>query len=324
MAEQAATVEPKAWELHPGDFLRLGFSAPEGLRDTNLQVTGIHGVVLGEGIPVRRVVELDSGTVLGFERFLWREADDRFAVARQVTREEVSGLFGPKRAEQLYSGARDGGDAGPQGIRRRKVLDGFGGWTGPCYWPDMEIQGWRLGADPDREDLRQAVETLRMSGETRRNRRPQAVSFGFRRLLSGDGARALEVYLHEGGRTEMCVVSFLHPRHIEEIVRREPVAAPKSENPGPHGNIHAGQRSSASTYSRPPVMDRGRFTLMEVLLALGIVGLIVGGGILLYSAAKERHEARLIERERERAGQIALPPPPSIKSSPLHLVPSGD
>lgn len=187
-----------AWELGPGDFVKFGFTAPDGLKAVEAQVTGVAALDLGGAGRVRRVLTLDvpgGGTVT-----LWRGGDGRIALGREVLREMVEELFDLAIFSQLFDP-----DVPPQIVLERKAEpDGFERWTGALYRQEAAQQAYRHDDDPDTALI---LET----------RTSDAVELDFYRLVSDDRRHAVEVQVYDGGRTDVTLVAELPESTVEEM-----------------------------------------------------------------------------------------------------------
>ena len=195
--EAAAPAPPAhACDLAAGGFLKLGLAAPEGLAGAELQVVGVHALDFGH--EVRRVLAVEAA---GSDRFeMWRGEAGRVAFARLADRPDVARLFDLDRFARLF----DPETAADLTLTRRAEPPGFEGWTAPVYRQEAAREAWRHDADP---------ETAAIGAELDDGAR----GFDFYLLVGDRRRRAVEVRVHDGGRTEVALAAMLPGPAVEEV-----------------------------------------------------------------------------------------------------------
>lgn len=185
-----------ACDLAAGGFLKLGLAAPEGLAGAELQVVGIHALDFGH--EVRRVLAVEAA---GSDRFeMWRGEAGRVAFARLADRPDVARLFDLDRFARLF----DPEEAADLTLARRAEPPGFEGWTAPVYRQEAAREAWRHESDPDVAAIGAELDD-------------GARGFDFYLLVSDRRRRAVEVRVHDGGRTEVALVAALPGSAVEEV-----------------------------------------------------------------------------------------------------------
>ncbi len=184
------------WDLRPGGFLKLGFGAPEGLADAELQVVGVHALDLGR--VVRRVLAVEA---LGLGRLeMWRGERGDLALSRQIDRPEVARLFDLDEFARLFDP-----DASANVVLNRLAEPaGFEGWTAPVYRQEAAQEAYRHEVDPASEAVGGALDD-------------DARAFDFYRLVSDRRSHAVEAHVFDGGRTDIAVGALMPETAVEEI-----------------------------------------------------------------------------------------------------------
>jgi len=187
-----------AWDLRPGDFLKFGLVAPDGLARSELQVSGVHALDFGGLAKIRRVLELAT-PALGTVR-LWRDEDQAVALAHEADRPVVERLFDLDVFARLFEP-----DEPPDLVleRLREPPD-LGGWTAGLYRQEGAQQAYRHREDP-------ATDLIggQLTGE--------GEAFDHYRLVSDDRRHVVEVAVYDGGRTEVSLVALVPEALIEEL-----------------------------------------------------------------------------------------------------------
>ena len=186
-----------AWELRPGDFLKLALIAPEGLSGAELQVTAVHAVDFGGAGKVRRVLTLDGpdGPVT-----LWREGHDKLAIGREVLRADVERLFDIDVFATLF----DSDGPGVLTLERRGEPPGLEGWTTPVYRQEGGSVAYLHHQDPDQSKIDATLTD-------------DAEGFDHYRLVGDRRRHALEIAVFDGGRTDVTVIVIAPESLVEEL-----------------------------------------------------------------------------------------------------------
>ncbi|MDP6705480.1 MAG: hypothetical protein QF893_03965 [Alphaproteobacteria bacterium] len=187
-----------AWDLRPGDFLKFGLVAPDGLGRAELQVAGVHAVDLGGPGKIRRVLELNAPALDGLR--LWRGEDETVAVAHEVDRPVVEKLFDLDVFALLF----DPDEPAAIVLERLEEPGDLGGWTSGLYRQEGAQQAYHHREDPATDLI---GGQLTGAGE----------EFDHYRLVSDDRRHAIEVAVYDGGRTEVSLIALLPEALIEEL-----------------------------------------------------------------------------------------------------------
>lgn len=183
-------------DLAQGGFLKLGFVAPEGLVQAELQVTGIHAIDLGSA--VRRVLTVEA---IGLGKLeMWRGERGTIALARPLDRPDVERLFDIDEFSRLF----DPDEPANVVLERLAEPAGLEGWTAQVYRQEAAQEAYRHDADP-------AVTAIGASLDD------EARPFDFIRLVGDQRGHALEAYVHDGGRTDVVLVALLSETAVEEV-----------------------------------------------------------------------------------------------------------
>lgn len=183
-------------DLAPGGFLKLGFVAPEGLVQAELQVTGVHAIDLGSA--VRRVLTVEA---LGLGKLqMWRGERGTIAFSRPVDRPDVEKLFDIGEFSRLF----DLDEPANVVLDRLAEPAGFEGWTARAYRQEAAQEAYRHDADP-------TVTTIGADLDD------EAHPFDFIRLVDDQRGHAIEAYVQDGGRTDVSVVALLSENAVEEV-----------------------------------------------------------------------------------------------------------
>jgi len=186
-----------AWDLRPGDFLRMGYAAPEGMSDAELQVTKVHALDLGGAGQVRRVLTLDGG---GAEFMLWRGEDGKLALARELRRKQVEQLFDIDEFARLF----DHEETPNLVLERASVLGGLDGWTTALYRQEAAQEAYFQDHDPGTTEFDDT-----MTDDAR--------TIDFYRLVGDERRFALEAQVFDGGRTDVIAIAFVGNSAIAEL-----------------------------------------------------------------------------------------------------------
>ena len=183
-----------AWDLRPGDFLKLGLAAPEGLSGAELQVTAVHAVDFGGPGKVRRVLTLDGG---GNRYTMWRDDGDRIAIGREILRATVERVFDIDEFARLF----DPDEPANLTLERAAEPPELDGWTGAVYRQEGAQQAYRHDQDP-------AVDAD-LAGN--------APEFDHYRLVGDQRRYAVEVSVYDGGRTDVTLVVLATESIVDEL-----------------------------------------------------------------------------------------------------------
>ncbi len=185
-----------AWEIGVGGFMKFGLLAPpEGLAEADVVVKAVHALHLDEG-HIRRVLEAE---VVGLGPLaIWKGDGGRLAVARPALVTVMEQAFGRKKLRKLVEG--DGFS-----LAAKRTPPGFGGWlSGKTYRQEAAREAYRHECDPEETEIGSGLEG--------------ATAFDFYRLVSDERSHAVEIQVHDGGRTEARLVALLEERHVEEFL----------------------------------------------------------------------------------------------------------
>lgn len=185
------------WDLKPGDFLKLGFTAPEGLSAEELQITGVHALDLGPR-QVRRVLEAETGSGDRFR--LWKGDSGEVAFAREILRPVVERLFDMDEFGPIF----DPDDPPNHVLNRQAEPAGLDGWTTTVYRQEAAQEAYVHHVDP--------VDTMIGSEKS-----DDAVGLDFYRLVGDRRKFALEAYVLDGGQTEVFIIAYLSASAVEEM-----------------------------------------------------------------------------------------------------------
>ncbi len=195
--EPPAREVSEAWDLRPGDFLKMGYAAPEGMSNAELQVTRVHALDLGGAGKVRRVLTLDGG---GSKFMLWRGEDGKLALAREVRRRQVEQLFDIDEFARLF----DHDEPPNLVLERASVPAGLEGWTTTLYRQEAAQEAYLQNHDPATaafdDSLTDDLEAI-----------------DFYRLVGDERRFALEVQVFDGGRTDVIAIAFAGPSAVAEL-----------------------------------------------------------------------------------------------------------
>ncbi len=186
-----------AWDLRPGDFLKMGYAAPEGLSDAELQVSKVHALDLGGAGRLRRVLTLDGG---GGEFMLWRGEDGKLALARELRRKQVEQLFDTDEFARLFDH-----DETPNLVLERTAepveLDG---WTASLYRQEAAQEAYIQDHDPATAEFDGTVTD-------------DAQAIDFYRLVGDERRFALEAQVFDGGRTDVIAIALVGHSAVAEV-----------------------------------------------------------------------------------------------------------
>lgn len=185
------------WDLRPGDFLKMGLAAPEGLSDVELQVTKVRALDLGGRDLVRRVLSLDGG---GGHFMMWRGEGNKLALARELARSDVERLFDIDEFGRLF----DHDETPNLVLERKSEPAGLDGWTASLYRQEAAQEAYVQDHDPA-EVAFDATES------------DEARGFDFYRLVGDQRRFALEAWVFDGGRTEVIAVALVGASAVAEL-----------------------------------------------------------------------------------------------------------
>ncbi len=186
-----------AWDLRPGDFLKMGYAAPEGLSDAELQVSKVHALDLGGAGRLRRVLTLDGG---GGEFMLWRGEDGKLALARELRRKQVALLFDVDAFARLF----DHDETPNLVLERTSEPAELGGWTASLYRQEAAQEAYIQDQDPA---------TVEFDGTVT----DDAQAIDFYRLVGDERRFALEAQVFGGGRTDVIAIARVGPSVVAEL-----------------------------------------------------------------------------------------------------------
>ena len=186
-----------AWDLGPGDFLKMGYTAPEGLSDAELQVTKVHALDLGGAGRVRRVLTIDGG---GAEFMLWRGEDGGLALARELKRKQVETLFDIDQ----FAGLFDHDETPNLVLERKSAPGGLDGWTASLYRQEAAQEAYIQDHDPAAVAFDGTVTD-------------DAQAIDFYRLVGDERRFALEAQVFDGGRTDVIAIALVGHSVVAEL-----------------------------------------------------------------------------------------------------------
>jgi len=187
----------EAWDLRPGDFLKMGYAAPEGMSNAELQVTKVHALDLGGAGRVRRVLTLDGG---GSKFMLWRGEDGKLALAREIPRRQVEQLFDIDEFARLF----DHDETPSLVLERTSVPTGLDGWTTSLYRQEAAQEAYLQDQDPADNTF---DDTMTDDLQT----------IDFYRLVGDERQFALEAQVFDGGRTDIIAIAFAGHSAVAEL-----------------------------------------------------------------------------------------------------------
>ncbi len=187
----------QAWDLRPGDFLKMGYAAPEGLSDAELQVKKVHALALGGAGRVRRVLTLDGG---GGKFMLWRGEGDKLALARDLGRKQVERLFDIDEFARLF----DHDETPNLVLERQSEAAGLDGWTTSLYRQEAAQEAYIQDHDPADVTFDGTVTD-------------DAQAIDFYRLVGDERRFALEALVFDGGRTDVIAVALVGHSAVAEL-----------------------------------------------------------------------------------------------------------
>ncbi len=186
-----------AWDLRPGDFLKFGYAAPEGLSDAELQVIKVHALDLGGAGRVRRVLTLDGD---GGEFMLWRGEDGKLALARELRRKQVEQLFDFDQFARLF----DHDETPNLVLERTSELTELDGWTTSLYRQEAAQEAYVQDHDPANTEFDGAMTD-------------DAPAIDFYRLVGDERRFALEAQVFDGGRTDVIAIALVGHSVVAEL-----------------------------------------------------------------------------------------------------------
>ncbi len=186
-----------AWDLRPGDFLKMGYAAPEGLSDVELQVSKVHALDLGGAGRLRRVLTLDGG---GNEFMLWRGEDGKLALARELRRKQVERLFDVDEFARLF----DHDETPNLVLERTSEPAGLDGWTASIYRQEAAQEAYIQDQDPAITAFDGTVTD-------------DAQAIDFYRLVGDERRFALEALVFDGGRTDVIAIALVGHSVVAEL-----------------------------------------------------------------------------------------------------------
>ncbi len=186
-----------AWDLRPGDFLKMGYAAPEGMSDAELHVTKVHALDLGGAGRVRRVLTLDGAAG---EFMLWRGEDGKLALARELRRKQVEQLFDIDEFAQLF----DHDETPNLVLERTSEPAQLDGWTTSLYRQEAAQEAYVQDHDPATTEFDGTVTD-------------DAVAIDFYRLVGDERRFALEALVFDGGRTDVIAIALVGNSVIAEL-----------------------------------------------------------------------------------------------------------
>ncbi len=186
-----------AWDLRPGDFLKMGYAAPEGLSDAELQVSKVHALDLGGAGRLRRVLTLDGG---GGEFMLWRGEDGKLALARLLPRKQVEQLFDIDEFAQLF----DHDETPNLVLERTSEPAELDGWTASLYRQEAAQEAYIQDHDPATTEFDGTVTD-------------DAQAIDFYRLVGDERRFALEAQVFDGGRTDVIAIALVGHSAVAEL-----------------------------------------------------------------------------------------------------------
>lgn len=186
------------WDLKPGDFLKLGFTAPEGLSAQELQIASVHAMDLGGPQQIRRVLVAETGA--GDQFRIWKGDGGDVAFAREILRPVVGQIFNVDKFGRLF----DPDEPPDLKLKRKNELPELEGWTTKVYRQEGALEAYRHMDDP--------VEKMIGTSLT-----DDAEAFDFYRLVGDQRRFALEAYVFDGGRTDVVLIAYLPEAAVEEM-----------------------------------------------------------------------------------------------------------
>lgn len=189
-------------DLRIGDVIRFALDSRPEISGREFQVMGVHGYDFQAGSGDERAV-LELGEVDGKSLFLWRHAEpggNAIAVAYAALEPEVIATLDMDEFPQLFEGSGRLVTVQANGPRARGNP-----WLAPLYRQEFAQDVYRMQGDPR---LTRAGYTV-AGNET---------AVDFYRLVSADRRAAIEVIVHDGGRTDVLFVSYLPSYKIEEML----------------------------------------------------------------------------------------------------------
>lgn len=198
-AKDAPARKPShAWELRPGDFLKLGLVAPEGLSGAELRVAAVHALDLGGPGKLRRVLALDGGDAGRYT--LWRDEGNVLALGLEIQRPVVEELFDIDTFARLF----DPDEPADLVLERAAEPAGLERWTAAVYRQEAALQGYVQPVDPDETTV---------SGELS----DDAEGIDHYRLVGDRRRFAVEVAVHDGGRTTVTLAALVTASIVDEM-----------------------------------------------------------------------------------------------------------
>ncbi len=195
--ESPAREVSQASDLRPGDFLKMGYAAPDGLSDAELQVSKVHAIDLGGAGQLRRVLTLDGG---GAKFMLWRDDDGKLALARELDRKQVEKLFDIDAFARLF----DHDEAPNLILERTSVPPGLDGWTASLYRQEAAQEAYLQDQDPA---------TAAFDGTVT----DDTQTIDFYRLVGDERRFALEAQVFDGGRTDVIAIALVGQSVVAEL-----------------------------------------------------------------------------------------------------------
>lgn len=186
------------WDLKPGDFMKLGFTAPEGLSAEELQVSSVHALDLGGPQMIRRVLTAETGD--GAQFLVWKSDDGQVAFAREILRPVVEKTFDIEEIGAMFD--QDGSSLPT--LNRQAEPSDLEGWTTALYRQEAAIEAYRHDTDPKETKIGTDLDD-------------DAQPFDFYRLVGDKRQFAFEAMVSEGGRTDIYLITYLSTSVVEEM-----------------------------------------------------------------------------------------------------------
>ena len=186
-------------ELEPGDFLKFGFNALEGLSNQSLSVDSVATHDLGGESKKKILFEL-RGSSLRLRLAQIREGrGERLEIARQIYPDDVESCFDVEAFINLLDP-----DTGVNHVLKRTgKLPELSGWLGKTYRQEAGHNAYLYPKDYRHKSMPADA--------------TQGSEHSYYLLVTDDRNYGLEVQVYDGGQTDVWLLVYLDPDTLEEM-----------------------------------------------------------------------------------------------------------
>ncbi len=191
-------------DLRLGDAIRIGFDEHPEISNKDLFVVAVNGLDLAEKSGFERRVLHLTPTDDGRPLFMWLDretGEERLAFAYGATQPHVEEMIDLDQFAQLFQPDYDY----LVEVESRAEARAGNPWLAAKYVQDQGQEAYLLEADPAG-----VLETRRISEDEK--------ACDYFRLSAADRSAAIEVFVFDGGRTDVHFVKYLPLYKIEEMM----------------------------------------------------------------------------------------------------------